>query len=1074
MNLIQLQNNVFVKVKIFLIFIGIFSLQLCGITRLFAGNNLYVLKESTNRLQNPLTGYVYDEKGQALEGVTVTEKGTNKSVQTNSRGYFEIDSPSEAVLLFSYTGFLSVEKKGLETKRVVMNRSEETIEEVVVTTAFGGRQTKESIVGAITTVRPQDLKTSSSNLTTALQGRVAGVIAYQSSGEPGADNADFFIRGASTFNLQQSPLILIDGLELSTRELARLQPNDIEEFSILKDATAAAVYGARGANGVILITTKRGVEGTTVFNVQFDQNVSHATRNLQLADPVRYMELYNQASKERSLFQIGESAGSNMYDYYKIEGTRSGINPHLYPSVDWMDMLLKDYTMNSKANVSLRGGGKVARYFISGSMTTDNGILKVDPLNNFNNNIKLNSYSVRSNIDINLTKTTDLAVRMYGNFDDYNGPILGGSGAYESIMSSNSVRFPAVFIPDEANMNAKYTLFGSFKRGELNQDDGEDALYKNPYAQLVKGYKDYSQSLMLAQVELKHDLSSWLLEGLKFRLMAHTQRDSYFSLERKYNPFYFRIDEGSARNDVYRLEAMNSKSGTSSLDFNGGSPTAASSAYAEIALNYDTKINEKHNVNALLVAIGRTNINAKQGNVLQLSLPHRNVGVSGRASYGYDARYHVEFNFGMNGSERFHKSNRFGFFPSAGASWVISNEKFFEPVKQSIQMLKLRSTYGLIGNDAIGSEVDRFFFLSEVELGNGPSYVFGERFNNSQSGITIKRYANPEITWEISKRFNLGLDTRVFGVGINMDYSTDKRSQILMDRQDIPSTMGLQAGIRSNAGAAESKAFETSVDYSSYFSDSFSITFRGNFTYARNRYLKYEEIDFPKNELYRSRIGQSLSQNWGLIAERLFIDELDISNSPKQYGEYMPGDIKYRDINGDGIINDNDMVPIGHPTSPQISYGFGFSLRYKSLDFSSFFSGLANRSFWIDYNKINPFLNDQRPVLESIENNHWSLENQNLYAFWPRLSLTNIENNSKSSTWFMRDGTMMRLKQLELGYTLNEDVGKRFGIQNMRIFFIGNNLLTFSRFKQWDVELGGNAFNYPIQKVYNLGVNVTF
>lgn len=1013
-----------------------------------------------------VSGTVKDSLGTSISSVSVTVKGRpSTGTATDQNGRYILDINKGETLIFRSVGYKSQEVSNVVNAilDVVMVPDNQGIEEVVVV-GFG-TQKKESLVGAVTTISPKELKTSSSNLTTALQGKIAGIIAYQTSGEPGQDNAQFFIRGAASFGYKKEPLILIDGLELNSTDLARLQPNDIESFSILKDATSAAVYGARGANGVILVTTKRGREGKAILNFQLDRNTSTPTRNLELADPITYMIKANEAAINRSPQAV------TPYFQSKIDATIAGMDPNLYPANDWMGMLLKKSTINTKANMSIRGGGKVTSYFVTGTMNTDNGILNVDKRNNFNNNIKLNSYSLRSNVDVKLTSSTDLAVRMYGNFDDYNGPLNGGSAVYSSIVNTNPVRFPAYYKPDAANEFTEHILFGNYQSSE------RAGFYNNPYAEMVRGYQDYSRSLMLAQFELKQDLSDILLQGLKLRFMASTQRRSFFSINRKYNPYYYMLDEGSLMNGVYNLILLNELLGSNTLDYEQSPKEVSTSSYGELALNYDQVFAKKHSVSALLVGILRNNIESTGSTTtLQTSLPYRNLGVSGRVSYGYDSRYMVEFNFGLNGSERFHKDNRYGFFPSAGVAWNIANENFWKPISDIAKQFKLRATYGFIGNDAIGGAGDRFFYLSDVNLNNtAMSYTFGENFTRNRPGVSINRYDNVLITWEKSRRLNIGVDLNIKDFTIIADYSTDLRTNILMNRAFIPSTMGLAADVRANVGKAKSEAFEASVDYNKGFSSGYWLGLRANFTYATNRYLVYEEPEFPKGEEYRSVIGNPLSQGYGLIAERLFIDEEDIRNSPLQtYGEYMPGDIKYRDINRDGRITDADRVPLGFPTSPELTVGFGFSMGYKGLDFSSFFSGLGRRSFWINYNATSPFIGDQRAFLKAYADDHWSADNKNLYALWPRLSSAVNNNNAQQSTWFMRDGSFLRLKQVELGYTLPEHWLSKLKIAKLRVYALGNNLLTFSKFKLWDVELGGNAFNYPIQRVYNFGINLTF
>lgn len=568
-----------------------------------------------------------------------------------------------------------------------------------VTVVAFAKQKKESVVGAITTVTPKDLKVPSSNLTTALAGRVAGMISYQTSGEPGADNAQFFIRGIGTFgsSAKKDPLILIDNLEVSATDLARLQPDDIASFSIMKDATAAALYGSRGANGVILVTTKEGAEGKAKLSIRFETSLSQPTRQVKLADPVTYMRMHNEATLART------PENPLPYSEEKIANTLAGKNPMVYPAVDWQDILFKNFAVNERLNFNLSGGGKVARYYISGTYNKDNGILRENGKNNFNSNISLANYALRSNININVTPTTEVIVRLSGQFDDYTGPLEGGQRVYLETMNANPVLFPAEYLPDKANQRAKQILFGNYTGGT----------YLNPYANMVKGYKEYANSTMMAQFELKQKLD-FFTKGLELRAMFNTQRYSYFENKRQYTPYYYMIDVYDKENDIYTLKSLNE--GSMALGYDPSYKTVSSSIYMEAAANYNRTFDEKHDVGGLLVY---TMQNKRSGNEsdLQKSLPHRNMGLAGRFTYGYDSRYFMEFNFGLNGSERFAKKERWGFFPSIGLGWMISNEAFWpESMQRIMPKLKVRGSYGLVGNDAIGSDDDRFYYLSNVNL----------------------------------------------------------------------------------------------------------------------------------------------------------------------------------------------------------------------------------------------------------------------------------------------------------------------------------------------------------------------
>ena len=646
-----------------------------------------------------VTGRVQDSL-QTLSGVTVQVKGVSgRATQTDQNGNFIIDVPASgdsSILIFTRVGYLTQEVLlDREELNVVMQADQDALEEVVV--VGYGTQRKSEVVGSVTTVRPSDLKVPSSNLTTAFAGNVAGMIAYQRSGEPGADNADFFVRGITTFGANTKPLILIDNIELTATDLARLRPDDIESFSIMKDASATALYGARGANGVILVTTKRGVEGPAKISFRTEMSANTPTSNIKTVDPVTYMRLHNESVLTRN------PLGDLPYSQDKIENTmKSGSSPYIYPANDWYDMLFNDYAISQRANLSVTGGGPVARYFVSSAFTKDNGSLIVDDRNSFNNNIDFKNYSLRANVDVNITKSTELAVRLSGNFDDYNGPNRSGEDMYNLVMHSNPVMFPAYYPIDEDFQYVNHIMFGNYQGN-----------YTNPYAEIVRGYTDRTRSQMLASIEVNQDLS-FITPGLKIMSLVNLSRLAEYDVRRSYSPFWYQLRSGyDSFTGEYHLERFNDD-GTEYLDYTEGPKTIEATTYSETRLNYNNNF-DKHGLSGLLVFTTREWIAANQGN-LQLSLPSRNVGLAGRSTYSYDNRYFFEFNFGYNGSERFAESHRWGFFPSAGMAWLISNERFMEKYASTISNLKLRYSYGLVGNDQIGSPEDRFFYLSQVNM----------------------------------------------------------------------------------------------------------------------------------------------------------------------------------------------------------------------------------------------------------------------------------------------------------------------------------------------------------------------
>ena len=1005
--------------------------------------------------QKTVKGYVLDENGAPLPGATVQVGESSKGVLTDVNGAYEITvSPSEQ-LTYSFVGMKPQVVRVSERSIINVELAEESssIDDAVVV-AFG-KQKKESITGSITTVDTKVLKVPSSDLTTSLAGNMAGVIAFSRSGDPGEDNTNFFIRGVTTFEGSTNPLILIDNIELTATDLSRLQPDDIESFSILKDATATALYGSKAANGVILVTTKRGTESPLKVFLRLEESISAPTQLVELADNVTYMKLANEAYLTR------DPLATLPYSQDKINNTgKPGSNPLIYPDNDWYEMLFKDYASSQRANLNISGGGKVATYFVSLGATKDSGLLKVDKRNTFNNNIDSRKYSVRANIDMNLTKTTRLGVRVTGNFDDYTGPLNGGDSVFGQIMSSSAVLFPAYYEPDKAHSFTNHILFGNYGDGS----------FINPYADMVKGYSDRNRSQMLAVLDLKQDLG-FITKGLDFSAMVNISRLSSFSVQRFYRPFYYTMSSYDSFLNTYSLYGLNENSGTEYLLYSEGKKDVTNTLYSEMRLHYDRKFG-KHGASGLLVLMTNERLTANTGS-LMLSLPYRNVGLAGRFTYDYASRYFAEFNFGYNGSERFARNHRWGFFPSVGVAWVISNEKFFKPLKEVISNLKLRYSNGVVGNDNIGASSDRFYYLSNVSFSSGTA-VFGDKLQTAISGVSVNRYANNDIGWETSFKQNLAIELGLFGkLDIITDLYKEHRTNILMTRADIPVTMGLTSAIKANIGEALARGVDIQGDYKQTWNRDLWTSARLNFTYARSEYLVFEEPEYA--ESYRSHIGQSIKQQWGYIASSLFLDDAEAANSPEQsFGAmYGGGDIRYLDINGDNVITVADRVPIGNPTYPEIIYGFGLSMGWRGFDFSVFFQGLANESFFIDAKGTSPF-GGENQLLKAYADSHWSEDNPDIYALWPRLSPSANSNNTQTSTWWMRDGSFMRLKQMEMGYTLPRKITRKAHMENVRLYLSGTNLLTWSRFKLWDPELAGSGMNYPISRVVNLGLNISF
>jgi len=1026
--------------------------------------------KSTNS-QIKISGSVKDSTGNILAGVSVLLKEKQSTgTTTDLNGLYVLNVPSAGVLLFRMSGYQTQEIPiaGRENIDVVLQESNDVIDEVVVT-AFGQKAKKSDLIGSVTSLSPKELRAPVSNLTAAIQGKVAGVVAFQRSGEPGNDNADFFIRGVGTFGTNNRPLILVDNMEVTADDLARIPVDDIESFSILRDATASAVYGSRGANGVVLVTTKVGKEGPASINFRAEHRVSTPTQKIQFANPITWMKMYNEAVVTR------DPLGSEPYDQYKIERTEAGDDPIGFPAVDWLGSLTNPTTTTQNYNLSVSGGGQIATYNVSGNFTNDNGLLKMDKLNNFNNNVNFKVMNLRSNIGVNLTKSTFAMVRTVANLQNYTGPPTSGSEAYNLALRANPVLFLPVYQAGPSQSYINHPLFGNAKNGQ----------YSNPYAQIMRGYSERRRSDIQVQLELKQDLSELILMGLSYRGLVNLTRNSYFAQSRQYRPFYYEpIGRSSADNSLFFRE-INPEEGTEYLDFSPGSRTQSAIFYLENQLSYQRTFDDKHQVSGMLINTIRDDVNTPVDNNISLinSLPNRNISLSGSFTYGYDSRYHLQFTFGYNGSEKFSEKFRWGFFPSFGAAWNVSNEQFFEPLKPIVSNFKLRFTHGTLGNDNILNT--RFFYLSEVNLNNGGTgYSFGlpaEYGGRSVNGVIVNRYANPDIHWEISKQSNLGIDLSFLNGAFTFtgDFYRQMRDNIVQARS-LSSINGLTASVFANVGKYKSQGFDGELVFNKTFNSHFWMQGRGTFTFSTGEYLFYEEPTY-QNE-FRNRLGKSVNHQFGYIAERLFIDDNEVYNSPAQeFGSVVRGgDIKYLDVNRDGKVNDDDRMPIGHPTTPEVNYGFGLSAGFNGADFSFFFSGVDRTSLFINPSTSNtqtsrgiaPFGNEFSPnaVFQAWADNYWTEDDKNIYAVWPRLSVSPMANNTVQSTFWMRNGNLIRLKQVELGYTLNKKFTEKFRFKSFRVYASATNLWKWSSFKLWDAEMGGNAMNYPLQKVFNFGV----
>lgn len=1023
-----------------------------------SSNSSAVDVQSVQQNRRPISGVVVDGNNDPLPGVTVMVPSRQGGVITDVDGAYTIEAATGEELRFQFLGMktVTIEVGSGTIYNVQLLEDVEMLDEVTVT-AFA-TQKKESVVSSIETISPSELKVPSSNLTTALAGRLAGVISYQRSGEPGADNAQFFVRGVTTFGYASSPLILLDGFEVDANALARVDPDNIASFSVLKDATSAALYGSKGANGVIMVTTKKGQAGAPKISFRVEGRLSTPTKVQKTVDGITYMNLYNQAQfNDNPLLEP-------YYNAQKIQNTMEGLNEYAYPNINWYDEMFNSNAFNQYYNFNVSGGGSVVRYYLAVSYNKEEGILKNNRLNNFKNNIDIDRFNILANITMDLTPTTVFDINMNSIFENYTGPLDNTDDVFKSVMNSNPVEFPKFYLPDEDHAYVKHTLFGSDATGSM----------MNPFAQMVRGYKDGSTGRITSQFSLDQNLDA-LTEGLMARGKVSIKSDSYHESKRSYTPYLYNIKNYDAFNDTYVLQEV--RRGTDAL----GDPVqwrdGVFRLYLEGGLTYARRFAGVHDVSGLLIYT-QEEIKNTSGNPgsIQRTLPQRLQGMRARFNYGFDDRYLAEMSLTYTGSEKFANDHRWGIFPAMGVGYILSNESYWEPLQDVMPMFKLKYSLGMVGNDQIAGPEDRFFFLSDIDPGSW-GYRWGRNFNSSYGGFNINRYANPQITWEIAVKQNVGFEMDLFknrSLKVILEYFTENREQIYQARANLPETMGLTSDVYGNVGEVKSAGWDGSIDLNHSFNKDLWISGRFNFTYAHNEIIENEEPEYRWS--YLSNIGWPINTWKGYIAERLFIDEADVANSPRQElgGIVRAGDIKYKDINGDGRVNSDDQVHIGYPIVPEITYGFGLSGGYKNFDLSFFMQGQDRVSFFINPNNIAPFV-EQRNAMQYIADDHWNPNNPVAKAFWPRLSASyNDNNNVSNSTWWIRNGRFLRMKNAELGYTLPKSFFPSTGIESLRLYLAGQNLFNLSDFKLWDPEMGGEGFNYPLQKVYSVGLTVSF
>lgn len=990
----------------------------------------------------PIKGKITSsDDNQPLPGVTVIVKGEKSGTISDFNGNYNINvSSPNAILVFSSIGFVSKEIKldGQKSINVSLITDSTNLDEVVVV-AYG-TQKEYSVVGSISTIEPGKLQSGTTrSLSNNLAGRLAGVVAVQRSGEPGYDNSAFWIRGISTFASSRNPLVLIDGVE---RSLNNIDPAEIASFSVLKDAAASAVYGVRGANGVILINTKRGKIGKPSVDFRYEQGFTQPVKLPDFLGAADYLEVLNSIAEE--------SGQIKPYSQGRIDNTRSGSDPDLYPDVNWLNAITKDQATNSRFNLSVSGGNDILRYSLVGSYYGEQGIIDRDASQQWDSSMKLRRYNIRSNVDLDVTPTTLFSVNIGGYLQDE-------SRAPQSVdnLFSKAFETPPFVHPTK------------YSSGEFPVVPERH----NPWVMATQtGFERYSSSKLESLFTIEQDLD-FFTSGLKARVKFAFDRYSKNGVIRSKSPDYYNPAVG--RNADGTLNLVIYQYGQDFLGYSTVSDWGDKSVYLEGNITY-TKNFGKNYVDALFLYNQR---NFDNGNML----PYRNQGIASRFSYSYDRRYIAEFNFGYNGSENFAKGQRFGFFPSIAIGWLLSEEPFMASLKNTFDKIKIRASHGLVGSDAIDGR--RFAYITTI--GDTGGYRWGTNNDYYRAGRTEGDYGVSNLTWETVTKSNIGIELGLWNsIKFQADVFKEKREDIFMQRRTFPGSSGFVNTPWANYGKVDNSGVDLSLNIDKQVTEDLDISVWGTFTYAKNKIIEQDE---PSSIIgtNRSSTGKPVGQLFGLIAEGLFTED-DFDNVQSglltetvpshSFGPVRPGDIKYKDVNGDGVVNDLDRTAIGGTVDPQIVYGFGLNMRYKNVDFGMFFQG-NGRTYRVigGSNFIPGSSNGAMGNYYTNVDDRWTIDNPSQDVFWPRLSNYQHANNNQASTWWLRDMSLLRVKSIEVGYSFSKYILDKAKIKKGRIFLRGDNLFTFSSFNLWDPELDtSNGFKYPIMKSVSLGINLNF
>ena len=1013
-----------------------------------------------------ITGTVTDENGQPLPGAYVYIKGTEVGTTTNLDGMYVIDINQTDELTFSFISYLEQTIKprsASNTLNVSLKPDTNALEEAVAV-AYGA-QKRQAIVSSLSTITTDDLKVTSTNITSSIQGQLPGLIAVQRNAEPGRDDAEFWIRGVSSFKGGTSPLVLVDGVE---RSITDLDADEIESFSLLKDAAATAMYGAEGANGVILVTTKRGHIGKQQISLRVEQNLSVPYRIPDFVDSWDYMRLANEA--------LVNDGMEPMYSDDVIDLHESGADPDLYPNAQWTDLIARTIH-GQRYTLSFRGGTENAKYFVTGGYQQKDGVFKKNPESKYNSNFSYDRFNLRSNIDLKVSKTTQLSIDLAGQYTARRTANRSPDDVFVFMLHTPPHLFPMVYSDGTVS---------TYPGGET---DGNN---RNPYYMLYQqGYRREFQTNIQSRVNLRQDLH-FITEGLSARGAVSFDLENTLSKLRNYGPSkYHATGRDPETGALIYNQIVAGSPDVKQVEITGN--TYDRQIYVEAALEYNNTFAGKHAVGAMLL------YNQKERQKNNEALVYRTQGLVGRITYGYDNRYFIEANFGYTGSETFAKKNRFGFFPAVGASYMISNESWYpEGLKRVLSSAKVRASFGRTGNDDTGTS--RFLYratFSESGHTFNQGISSGGATNGLGAGIYDLQFENLTLGWEIEDKTNVGLDLSFFNraIQIQADYFYNIRSAILLQRNTIPQYAGFHQNPWQNYGRVRNQGLDASIDMMKSFGD-WKVSARGTFTFARNKVLEIDEL--TPSEEYQRVTGTRINEQELYIAERLYtIDDFIVTKNdngtdaytlrpglpqPALGGIIGPGDIKYVDMNHDGIIDTNDKVRgVGHPyKTPEINFGFGFNVEWKGIYASVFFSGVANTSILLASGNSTfwPFnWGVEKGNYRTAFLDRWTTENPSQDVVYPRLHVGYGNSiNDEPSTWWLRDGSFLRLKNAEIGYVLPEKALRTLKISGLRIYLLGENLCVFDHIKFWDPEQGNRnkGVSYPMQHSFTLGVQLDF